>query len=436
MLILLSMFFVTSSKGIASRERGLSHGFLSEGKVEFLVDYARFIRSESLTVFEFYYTVNLNTLRKKNDLVSFRAKVEINGGSFEKPITSEWSQHTTKPLNYSLDKFWVILAPGAYDLSFTVFDNNSKNKGEVKFKINTLTLDTTISMSDIELLYDMFPGEDSVFGKFGYVQIPNPSGTYGMGKDTLFFYAEVYNLSSDTLSYFIRYFILDEKETPLRATKPIVRNKAELPLVRDGIDLSGLKPGRYILRIQVVDQSNGSSTFRDIDFYYLGSQELSESSLKQMEYYYFIDYYATPEELKEFKSLPEEGKLMFLKKFWKRFDPTPNTEYNEFFAEFVKRCQYADEHFSVPGKPGRLTDRGRIYIKYGPPDEINRVTFELTSRNREHWIYYGKGVKEFVFVDIKNSGDYELVYSTEKEEPSKPDWMKYVSPEDLQRQSF
>ena len=435
LLILLAIFFTRSLEGRGVFPQIPSQVYKSEGRVDFVLECSRFLRSDSITVCEFSYMVNLNSLKRKNDFVGFKARVEIQGKNIEKPIVSEWTQRTSKPLNFSVDKFWASLIPGIYEVTFTISDLNSKSRGFVKFSVSTLSSDTSLSASDIQLLFTTYPGEDSVFGRFGYVQIPNPSGIYYVGRDTLFFYMELYHLSKDTFPYFVRYFILDEKGNPVRASTPIKRYKDELPVVRDGILLEGLKSGKYTLKIQAVDLSTGSSVIRDREFIYYSSG-LPEQQMENLTYFYFIDYFATPEELREFKELPEEGKILYLKKFWKKLDPTPETEYNEFFVEFVKRCKYADENFSLPEKPGRLSDRGRIYIKFGPPDEVNRVTFGLTSRNREHWIYYSGGFKEFVFVDIKNTGDFELVYSSDPSEPSKPDWMKYVSPSDLQRQSF
>ena len=436
LLILLAIFFTSSSKSEGVFIQIPSQVYRSEGKVDFVVDCSRFLRSDSITVCEFSYMINLNSLKKKDNLMGFMAKVEIRGSNLKNPIISQWTQRTTKPLNFSIDKFWASLVPGNYEINFTVSDLNSKSKGSVKFSVNTLEVDTSLSASDLQLLLTSYPGEDTVFGKFGYVQIPNPSGIYYSGKDTLYFYLELYHLGKDTIPYFVRYFILDEKGSLVRASSPIKRGRDELPVIRDGILLEGLKSGRYTLKVQAVDPSTGNSVIRDREFIYYSSELTAQGEAENLTYFYFIDYFATPEELREFRELPDEGKLLFLKKFWKKFDPTPNTEYNEFFVEFVKRCKYADENFSLPEKPGRLTDRGRIYIKFGPPDEVNRVTFGLTSRNREHWLYYSGGFKEFVFVDIKNTGDYELVYSSDPSEPSKPDWMKYVSPSDLQRQSF
>ncbi len=59
----------------------------------------------------------------------------------------------------------------------------------------------------------------------------------------------------------------------------------------------------------------------------------------------------------------------FIEQFWLRRDPTPDTEENEFREEHYRRIQYANEHYAA-GIPGWRTDRGRIYIVWGPPDEI------------------------------------------------------------------
>ena len=65
----------------------------------------------------------------------------------------------------------------------------------------------------------------------------------------------------------------------------------------------------------------------------------------------------------------DEEREKFIEDFWRSRDPDPDTEENEFKLEFLERVAYANEHFSS-GKPGRMTDRGRIYIKFGKPDEI------------------------------------------------------------------
>ena len=82
-----------------------------------------------------------------------------------------------------------------------------------------------------------------------------------------------------------------------------------------------------------------------------------------------VAYIITDEERKAFKNLQtDEERQQFVEQFWLRRDPTPDTEENEYKEEHYRRIAYANERFAS-GIPGWKTDRGRIYIMYGPPDE-------------------------------------------------------------------
>ena len=84
-----------------------------------------------------------------------------------------------------------------------------------------------------------------------------------------------------------------------------------------------------------------------------------------------VRWIITPEELSAFKQLSnDEERDQFIEQFWLRRDPTPDTPENEYKEEHYRRIAYADEHFPA-GKPGWMTDRGRTYIVFGPPDEID-----------------------------------------------------------------
>jgi GWxTD domain-containing protein len=94
-------------------------------------------------------------------------------------------------------------------------------------------------------------------------------------------------------------------------------------------------------------------------------------------------------------------------KFWKKYDPTAATSFNELMAEFYRRGDYAMEHFStLKGNDGIETDRGKIYIKYGKPSQIRR---DMNSQNKviEIWIY--KNGITYYLVDKTGTGDFELV---------------------------
>lgn len=83
-----------------------------------------------------------------------------------------------------------------------------------------------------------------------------------------------------------------------------------------------------------------------------------------------VVYIIGPEERQTFLKLSnDEERDQFIEQFWLRRDPTPDTEENEFKEEHYRRIEYANEHYAA-GVPGWRTDRGKIYIMYGPPDEV------------------------------------------------------------------
>ena len=83
-----------------------------------------------------------------------------------------------------------------------------------------------------------------------------------------------------------------------------------------------------------------------------------------------VRYIITPEERKAFVQMAtDEERENFIESFWMRRDPTPDSMENEYKEEHYRRIAYANDRYAS-GIPGWRTDRGRIYIAYGPPDEI------------------------------------------------------------------
>jgi GWxTD domain-containing protein len=118
-----------------------------------------------------------------------------------------------------------------------------------------------------------------------------------------------------------------------------------------------------------------------------------------------VGYIITREERKIFLELPDAGKDGFVEEFWKRRDPDPETERNEYKAEYEDRLEKAGTFFRGEGRPGWLTDRGRIYILFGPPSE--RLTYPMDAAGfcREVWSY---GVFPVVFIDDNCSGNFVM----------------------------
>lgn len=146
-----------------------------------------------------------------------------------------------------------------------------------------------------------------------------------------------------------------------------------------------------------------------------------------------VAYIITPQERDAYKKLKtNEEREQFIELFWRRRDPDPDTDENEYREEYYERIAYANEHYSS-GIPGWKTDRGRVYIMYGKPDELETHpmggTYERPSYEGggststypfEIWFYrylpgIGSGI-EIEFVDPTGSGEYRIARSPDEKD--------------------
>lgn len=146
-----------------------------------------------------------------------------------------------------------------------------------------------------------------------------------------------------------------------------------------------------------------------------------------------VAYIITPQERAAYKKLKtNEEREQFIELFWRRRDPDPDTDENEYREEYYERIAYANEHYTS-GIPGWKTDRGRIYIMYGKPDELethpsggnyNRESYEgggsTSTYPFERWFYrylpgIGSGI-EIEFVDPTGSGEYHIARSPDEKD--------------------
>src|SRR3989454_8646041 len=151
-----------------------------------------------------------------------------------------------------------------------------------------------------------------------------------------------------------------------------------------------------------------------------------------------VVYIIQPEERTAFLQLStNEEREQFIEQFWQRRNPNPDLAENSFKEEHYRRIAYTNERFAS-GIPGWKTDRGRIYIMYGKPDEIEshpaggayeRPSYEgggsTSTYPFENWWYrYIEGIGsdiEIEFVDPSGSGEYRIARS-----PNEKDALLYV----------
>jgi GWxTD domain-containing protein len=175
--------------------------------------------------------------------------------------------------------------------------------------------------------------------------------------------------------------------------------------------------------VQVVDSIESSATSSISSMFgAMSEEEIDDLFMKSK-------YIATSEEIEKYKKLSNlEGKRTFMNEFWKRRDDNPYTPENEFFKEYLNRIEIANQRYGAMGRTGWKTDRGRVYLLYGEPTEIQRYPNQLDSRPYEIWQYNGiEGGVFFVFADLTGFSDYQLVHSTKRGEIRDDNWSNRIN---------
>ena len=153
-----------------------------------------------------------------------------------------------------------------------------------------------------------------------------------------------------------------------------------------------------------------------------------------------VVYIITDQERAAFKKLTtDEEREKFIEQFWEQRNPHPGRPENAFKNEYYRRIAYANQHFATSSRPGWKTDRGYIYIVYGPPDEILMTAYGPSPGPHvpygiQVWTYrHVDGVGDNLsvrFMDTTGKGDYELppgqskfkpIHKSEEAQPRKGD---------------
>ena len=248
--------------------------------------------------------------------------------------------------------------------------------------------------------------------------IPRPSHSYDMRFKNLCFYYELYEISPDAETLTATYRVLDEEGKTVRKVSRSIEKLFPAQAMNCGINIESFEPGDYSLRITIGDDSSNVVAQKEIA-YAITRPERKAASYEGMPYYDQVQYFLSSSEYRKFKSLPDEGKKLFLDRLWQTYN----------YYEIADRFEYANQHYRHGDKSGSETDRGRIYIKYGPPDEIDLpLPIEIEeSRPYEHWQY--PNGDQFIFVDIHGTNDYVLVWTDALDERSQPTLYRYLPSE-------
>jgi len=296
---------------------------------------------------------------------------------------------------------------------------------------------TTQVISDIEFASVIRPGKQGgQFYKNTLEVIPNVSGLYGPGQPC-YYYAEAYNLSPDDKpgTYTVRTTVFDAVGREVASRVRAKRNTGESSVLVDQLAVDTVRTGTYTLVLALVDTGGRTlSTSGKKFFVYnpalgVDSTLLTSASGLPIPIYLsmgepeldrefdWLRYEAGPEERDSYERLEgADAKRRFLSDFWRKRPAGVREEY-------LARVHYVNAAFALGSKEGYRTDRGRVYITYGPPDDIDRHPSEVDSRPYEIWSFNAiQGGVTFVFVQRTPGGDHELVHSTHRNELHDENW--------------
>ena len=312
----------------------------------------------------------------------------------------------------------------------------------------------TLSISDIQLASKMIQGSEntkSVFYKNTYEVVPIPNVVFGKTQPALFFYTEIYNMQSFSLKsdqIKMSQLIYNSKGKIVKErTKYLSRNSSTRVEVGSYI-LSNYPTDSYTLVIALIDSAanEGVSTAKkffvynpDIpitaDTFEVSTTSVLSSTFGSMseeeldDLFIKAKYLAVNTEIDKYEKLSNlEGKRVFMFEFWKTRDENSATAENEFFRKYLQRIDLCNDKYSSMGKPGWKTDRGRVYLLYGEPTEIERYPNQLETRPYEIWHYTEiEGGVYFIFADITGFSDYQLVTSTKRGELRDDNWQRRIT---------
>jgi GWxTD domain-containing protein len=353
------------------------------------------------------------------------------------------------------EQFRFALSPGQYTVEVSITDSASGRVARTTtavtaFRGRPLVSDLLLSGA-IRQVADSVPAAPGELRRGGFLIAAQTEPVLTPSHTQLFYYAELYPGTAADAEVVARVVMSDGH--PIVATQPETAHVGPAGVVTSGVDVAGLPPGTYQLElvVRLGDSTvTRSAPFRMGDFdteaalaRAVGQRatdvfaSMTEDQLDTL--YRPLVYIMESGERGVYEGLSVEGKRNYLRTFWRRRDPTPATPTNEAQEDYYGLVAYATRQFREGGAaevPGWRTDRGRIFLRYGAPDETLSRPQAGATRPYEAWKYTHGRLRKFVFYDVTGLGHYELIYTDEQREPSRSNWQELLGQEavlDVQR---
>ncbi|NCS89607.1 MAG: GWxTD domain-containing protein [Ignavibacteria bacterium] len=391
---------VESSFGIENRDAVYYQDFLNfagEKSIQTRVDVfiqvpyneIQFVKTEK--GFAAGYSVTISVFNEdKSTLLSektFNEKIEIK--NFEQTISGS---------NFNLSLRSFNLSSGTYLIRTEIEDKDSRktSSSENKFEVRDFTGSSGISDMMLVAKKTVVDGSNKI--------LPNVSRNVLTKKEGIPLFFEVYKNQPGDVKINFKIFENENRIYDSTEVKKIDSGTTQIFFTIKELEL-GL--GNYIIQLAVVDADD--KIIGTIRKSFLSRWPGVPSSIKDLnKAIKQLVYIATEDEIEKIEETENrDEKVKEYLNFWKKKDPTPQTEDNPIFDEYYRRVFYANEKFSHYIE-GWKTDRGMVFIILGPPNNVDRHPFEFNTKPYEVWEYYDLN-RQFVFVDETGFGDYRLI---------------------------
>ena len=380
--------------------------------------------------------------------VVFRVTAQVRDSAGLPLADASWMRRAPQPPPGS-DAFTVELMefsvqPGQYDLAVTIEDSVAGTSRQSKVKLTAFSGDP--GSSDLLLAPSIRPagaGDTMPLpGQWRYANSVITTATdlvLTPSRTTAFYLLEAYATKEDSGRVVVA--VVDTAGHELMVTPPRRVKVYDGGGVLSGkVDLTGTPPGRYnfVLRLDLGDRHLERSApvvvqesdhapppvaDPDVEFFAaMTPQQLDEAEAP-------LSFIAESGELSIWKSdLSQSAKARFLAEFWRKRNPNAGGAINPVRTAFYAKIseanqQYGEREGRAEGRArGWRTDRGRIYLKYGKPDDRWTQPREGPTPPLEVWQYTRERNRYFIFADRLYMGTYKLLYTNELREQSLPGW--------------
>ncbi len=429
--------------------------------------YSPYYNSEAGTYIETYLTVIGSSLEfKKNEKGKYQAVIEVtmlfnqegNVKEFRKyNLKSPEVDDTLNKPNF-IDLQRITLKEGIYNFEMKIKDLQlASTKDYIYNDIISIAHDPSkIEFSGIEFLEKYYPTQtENPLSRNGYDMVPYVADYYPSNIKNFSFYVEIYNTRSvlgENQDFILRYYIenVSQKEPNPNYIKTKKQKSTEvIPLLGD-FSIDGLETGNYNFVVELRDKEN--KVIATTKVFFQRSNPKAVVNWEKIEEvvveHTFVEDYTSIDSLKLYinelypisdanehtyaMNAIKSGSLDYLQKyfysFWKsRNNSQPEQEWNN----YKKQVDYVNKMYGSQIKKGYESDRGRVYLQYGAPNNVIESQHEPAAYPYEIWHYYVLGNqrnKRFVFYSPEIVGDdFVLLHSDAFGEIYDKNWERRLS---------